>query len=114
MLVVQKKVSIVLDALDESKTREALLGWIKDVVSRSELGHILLCTGRPESEFLCDIPLSIGEQNYLPLDKEAINADIRLWVTAQLSHRRDFQEKPLSQDLLEAIRKKVGDGADGM
>ncbi|KFA55211.1 hypothetical protein S40293_09949 [Stachybotrys chartarum IBT 40293] len=115
MLIVQEKVSIVLDALDESKTREAVLLWIKDAVSRPELGHIqLLCTSRPESEFLRDIPPLIGEQNCLPLDKQAINADIRLWVIAQLSQQRDFQEKPLSPDLLEKIRKKVGDGADGM
>jgi hypothetical protein len=115
MLIVQKKVSIVLDALDESKTRADVLMWIKDVVSRPDLGHIqLLCTSRPESEFLRDIPPLIGEQNCLPVDKQAVNADIRSWVTAQLSQRRDFQEKRLSPDLLERIRKKVGDGADGM
>lgn len=115
MLVVQRKVSIVLDALDESKTREAVLLWIKDVVSRPELGHIqLLCTSRPESEFLRDIPPVIGMQNCLPLEKQAVNADIRSWVTAQLSQRRDFQEKPLSQDIRKGIQRKVGDGADGM
>ncbi|KUM55675.1 hypothetical protein ACN42_g11571, partial [Penicillium freii] len=115
MLVAQRKVSIVLDALDESKTRDAVLGWIKDMVSRPELVHVqLLLTGRPESEFLRDIPPLIGKQNSLALDKQAINSDIRSWVIAQLSQRRDFTEKPLSQNLLEEIRKKVGDGADGM
>ncbi|KAJ5136783.1 NACHT nucleoside triphosphatase [Penicillium atrosanguineum] len=115
MLVAQRKVSIVLDALDESKTRDTVLGWIKDMVSRPELVHVqLLLTGRPESEFLRDIPPLIGKQNCLALDKQAINSDIRSWVIAQLSQRRDFTEKPLSQNLLEEIRKKVGDGADGM
>ncbi|EAQ90477.1 hypothetical protein CHGG_02412 [Chaetomium globosum CBS 148.51] len=53
----RRKVSIVLDALDESRTRADLLLWIKDVVSRPELGHVqLICTGRPEAEFLRDIP----------------------------------------------------------
>lgn len=115
MLAVQKKVSIVLDALDESKTREAVLLWIKDVVSTPELGHVeLIYTGRPEPEFMREIPSLIGEENCLALDKQAVNADIRLWVTAQLRQRRDFLEKPLSKDLLEVIRRKVGDGADGM
>lgn len=115
MLVVQKKVYIVLDALDESKTRDGVLLWIKDVLSRPELIHVqLLYTSRPESEFLRHIPPLIGKQNCLPLDKQAINSDIRSWVTAQLSQRRDFTEKPLPQDLLEDIRRKVGDGADGM
>jgi hypothetical protein len=57
MLVAQKKVFIVLDALDESKRRDAVLEWVKDIVSRPELVHVqLLLTGRPESEFLRDIP----------------------------------------------------------
>lgn len=115
MLEVQRKVYIVLDALDESKTRDAVLGWIKDMVSRPELVHVqLLLTGRPESEFLRDIPPLIGKQNCLGLDKQAVNSDIRSWVTSQLSQRRDFTQKPLSKNLLEEIRKKVGDGADGM
>jgi hypothetical protein len=66
----QKKISIVLDALDESKTRNNVLLWIKGVVSRQELGYIkLLCTGRPESEFLRDIPPLIGKENCLALNK---------------------------------------------
>ena len=115
MLMDQKEVSIVLDALDESTTRDAILRWIKDVATRAELSHIqLLCTGRPESEFLRDIPPLIGQQYCLPLEKQAVNADIRSWVTAQLSQRRDFQEKPLSQDILERIQREVGGKADGM
>ncbi|CEO59613.1 Putative Pfs, NACHT and Ankyrin domain protein [Penicillium brasilianum] len=115
MLAAQRKVSIVLDALDESKTRDDVLLWIQDVISRPELAHVqLLYTGRPESEFLRDIPPLIGKQNCLSLDKQAVNADIRSWVTAQLFQRRYFKEKPLSEDLLERIRTKVGDGADGM
>ncbi|EXA28683.1 hypothetical protein FOVG_19725 [Fusarium oxysporum f. sp. pisi HDV247] len=115
MLAVQKRVSVVLDALDESTTRGELLLWMKDVVSRPELGHVqLLYTGRPESEFLRHISPMIGEVNCLLLDKQAVNADIRSYVTAQLSQRRDFEHKHLSQNLLERIRNKVGDGADGM
>ncbi|KAJ5988217.1 NACHT nucleoside triphosphatase [Penicillium waksmanii] len=115
MLVVQRKVFIVLDALDESKTREAVLEWIKDMVSRPELVHVqLLLTGRPESEFLRDIPPLIGKQNCLGLDKQAVTSDIRSWVTAQLSQRRDFTKKSLSQSLMNEIRKRIGDGAEGM
>ncbi|KAK2593842.1 hypothetical protein QQS21_008457 [Conoideocrella luteorostrata] len=116
MLAIQKKkVSIVLDALDESTTRGELLLWIKDVVSRPELRHVqLICTGRPEAEFLRDIPSWIGDKNDLALDKQAINADVRSYVTAQLSQRPEFQNKGLSQDLLEQIRSKIEDGTDGM
>ncbi|KAK2603443.1 hypothetical protein QQS21_004394 [Conoideocrella luteorostrata] len=115
MLTVHKKCTIVLDALDESTTRHELLQWIKDLVFRPELGYIqLICTSRPESKFLCDIPALICQDNCLILDKESINADIRSYVAAQLSQRPDFQDKRLSQNLLEEMRQKVGHGADGM
>lgn len=115
MLALEKNVYIVLDALDESTTRDELLLWIKKVVSRQELGYVqFLYTGRPEAEFLSDLPHLIGEENCLALDKRAVNTDIRSYVTAQLSQRREFRHKHLSQDLIEGIRTKVGDGADGM
>ncbi|KAH7377130.1 hypothetical protein B0T11DRAFT_27623 [Plectosphaerella cucumerina] len=115
ILAVQKKVFIVLDALDESTTRRDLLSWIKDITSRPGLGHVqLICTSRPEAEFLREIPATIGEGNHMRLDKQAVDADIRSYVAAQLTHRRDFQDKGLSQDLMERIQSKVGDGADGM
>ncbi|OWT43384.1 Ankyrin repeat protein [Pochonia chlamydosporia 170] len=115
ILAVQKKGSIVLDALDESTTRDELLRWMKAVVSRPELGDVqLICTGRPEHVFLRDIPSLISQENCLALEKESINVDIRSYVTAQLSQRQDFRDKHLSPNLLERIRRKVGDGADGM
>lgn len=115
MLAVQKRSFIVLDALDESTTRTELLLWIKRVASWPEAGDVrLICTGRPEPEFMREIPLFLGMGSCLALDKESINADIRSYVAAQLSRRRDFRDKPLSQDLLKGIQKKVGDGADGM
>jgi len=115
MLRVQKRVSIVLDALDESTSRDDIFKWIENIISRPELAHVqLLYTSRPESEFLRRIPSLIGEEACLPLNKQAVNSDIRSWVSEQLSQRRDFTDKPLSQGLLEEIRKKVGDGADGM
>jgi hypothetical protein len=115
MLGAQKRVSIVLDALDESTTRYDILKWIEVMLSRPELAHVhVLYTSRPEAEFLRRIPILIGEECCLPLDEQAVNSDIRSWVSAQLSQRHDFREKSLSQGLLEEIRKKVGDGADGM
>lgn len=115
MLTIQKKCCIVLDALDESTTRGELLMWMKDVMSSSELHDIqLISTSRPEPEFMRNIPSLISEGNCLVLDKESVNADIRSYVAAQLSQRRDFRDRLLSQDLLEEIRRKVGDGADGM
>ncbi|KAM3429668.1 hypothetical protein MY4824_008120 [Beauveria thailandica] len=115
MLAIHKKGYIVLDALDESTSWGEVLQWMENVVSRPELGNVqLLCTSRPESEFSRRIPRLFRNKNCLPLDKQAVDADIRSWVTAQLSQRPDFLEKPLSHHLLERIRREVGDRADGM
>ncbi|CEL07105.1 Putative Pfs, NACHT and Ankyrin domain protein [Aspergillus calidoustus] len=114
LVAAQKKVFIILDALDESITRDDVLRWIKDIVSRSELHVQLLCTSRPEPDFLSHIPQLIEEQNCLPLDKEAVDSDIQSWVTTQLAQRHDFTKKSLSQDLIKEIQGRVGDGADGM
>ncbi|OAA45089.1 Pfs, NACHT and Ankyrin domain protein [Beauveria brongniartii RCEF 3172] len=115
MLAIHKKGYIVLDALDEATAWGEVLQWMENVVSRPELGDVqLICTSRPESELSRRIPRFFGIKNCLPLDKQAVNADIRSWVTAQLSQRPDFLEKPLSHDLLDQIRREVGDGADGI
>ncbi|KAJ5466539.1 PfsNACHT and Ankyrin domain protein [Penicillium diatomitis] len=84
-------------------------------MSSPELGHVqLLYTSRPETGFLRDIHPLIAKQICLSLNTQDVNSDIRSWVTAQLSQRQDFKEKPLSQDLLQGIRRKVVDGADGI
>jgi hypothetical protein len=70
---------------------------MNEVVARPELRDVqLICTSRPEAEFLRGIPSLIGEENCLALDKESVNADIRSYVAAQLLQRRDFRDKGLS------------------
>ncbi|KAH7012720.1 uncharacterized protein B0I36DRAFT_436694 [Microdochium trichocladiopsis] len=99
MIKGSKTTYVILDALDECLERN----------------HVhLIATGRPEEEFLSFIPGWLGKEHCLPLDKNAVNADIRSYVTARLEQSSDFVDKGLSQDLLEQIRNKVGDRADGM
>ncbi|CEJ82926.1 Putative Pfs, NACHT and Ankyrin domain protein [[Torrubiella] hemipterigena] len=113
MLAVQKKCFIILDALDESTTRNEVITWIKKIVSNSELGEVrLISTSRPEREFISEIPKTIGEQNCLTFDQHSANADIRSYVSAQLSQRDGFRD--VSRYLRESIRMVVGDGAQGM
>ncbi|KAK2605866.1 hypothetical protein QQS21_003706 [Conoideocrella luteorostrata] len=115
MLTVWNISFIVLDALDESITRGKLLLWIKNMVSRPELGNVrLICENRPEPKFIRIIPSLIGEDNCLPLQQDSVNADIRSYVKSQLSQRPEFLDKHLPQDLLSRIQRKVGDGADVM
>ena len=81
----------------------------------ADLSHIhLIATSRPEEEFLSRIPGWLGKERCLSLDKKAVDADIRSYVTVTLKQISDFVDKRLSQELLERISNKVGDGADGM
>lgn len=115
ILMTQKLVFIVLDALDESTTRFDLLLWIKYMISSSDLAHVkLLYTSRPEAEFLDQIPPSIGEESCLLLNETAVNIDIQSWVAAQLAQRREFARMSFSRDLLKDIRETIGNKAAGM
>lgn len=115
MLASNKRLALLLDAVDESTTRGDLVSWIKDIASRTELRHVqLISTSRPEAEFERNMPELMGEENCLTLDKHAVDGDIRSYVAAQLEQRHDFRDKHISQDLLERIQSLVGDGADGM
>ncbi|KAL8393528.1 hypothetical protein RB595_003322 [Gaeumannomyces hyphopodioides] len=116
LLVAQKEVFVVLDALDESTTKKGeLLKWIKDMRDRRELRHVrLVFTSRPEPEFERNMPHLIGEENCVQLDKEKVNADIRSYITAKVKDPPDFVTKHLPEHLVDLIIGNVGDRADGM
>lgn len=115
MMRVPRKIFLVLDALDESTTRVELLKWIKDVISTHELDHVrLIATGRPEAEFQREIPLLIGKDNCLLLDKDAINTDIRSYVMARLEQSPEFAKWASFPSVLEQIRNEIGSKPDGM
>ncbi|KAK4175394.1 hypothetical protein QBC36DRAFT_331536 [Triangularia setosa] len=115
MMKNSKTTYLVMDALDECTEREELLQWMMEFFKAPDLGHVrLIATSRPEEVFLRRIPSWIGKKHCLKLDKEAINADIRSYVTTKLEQSPDFLEKELSHNLLKRIRNKVGDRADGM
>ncbi|EXL67264.1 hypothetical protein FOPG_16603 [Fusarium oxysporum f. sp. conglutinans race 2 54008] len=111
MIQIAGKVFIIVDALDECTAREVLLQWLKHLASGKAQ---LLVTGRPEAEFQREIPRLLDERNCVLLDKKAVNADIRSYVEATLEQKPDFVDKKLSQGILNEIRDKIGDGADGM
>ncbi|KAK7428247.1 hypothetical protein QQZ08_005313 [Neonectria magnoliae] len=111
MIQITGKVTVILDALDECTTREELLPWMRGFASSNAQ---LLVTGRPEADFQREIPRFFDERNCVLLDKRAVNADIRSYVMATLEQNPNFRDKKLSPGLLEKIRDKVGDGADGI
>jgi len=115
MIKGSRPIFVILDALDECTERQDLLDWLKEFFATPDLGHVrLLATSRPEEEFLSFIPSWLGKENCLQLDKDAVDNDIRSYVTARLEHSPEFASKGLPKDLLGQIRKEVGNRADGM
>ncbi|RYC82126.1 hypothetical protein BFJ63_vAg14987 [Fusarium oxysporum f. sp. narcissi] len=111
MVEITGQVSIIIDALDECIARGEVLQWLKrSIFNKAQL----IVTGRPEAEFEREIPRLFNERNCVLLDKEAVNADIRSYVKAALEQRSDFVDKNLSPSILETVRDKIGNGADGM
>ncbi|KAK7570935.1 hypothetical protein V3481_019026 [Fusarium oxysporum f. sp. vasinfectum] len=111
MIQTAGKVFIIIDALDECTARKELLQWLKHLASRKAQ---LVVTGRPEVEFQSAIPRSFGKRNCIQLDKNVVNGDIRSYFEATLKQKPDFVDKKLSPSVLEEMRDKIGNGADGM
>ncbi|KAH6688879.1 Pfs, NACHT and ankyrin domain protein [Plectosphaerella plurivora] len=104
-MLTQRKVSIILDALDESLKSDDLISWLTDVISNPNLkGVQSICTSRPEEYFRKTMPSVIGESNCICLDKPVIDGDIALFVSAQLAKRKGFQRLP--RELIERIQRK--------
>lgn len=115
ILASQNNPVIVIDALDEATTRVELLSWIKSIVSRPELDHVqILCSSRSEAEFMDHLSPLFGVQNCLEIDRQAVNADIRSYVTTRIRTDPEFTCKSLPPNLSDQIRDRIGDQADGM
>ncbi|GKT78695.1 NACHT and ankyrin domain protein [Colletotrichum tofieldiae] len=115
MMQTLQSVIVVLDALDECTTNGELLSWMQRLASGLNFSNTkLIVTARPEADLLRGIPRLFSEDNCVWLDKQAVDADIRSYVAHELQQRPEFVGKRMPHHLLEQIRDKVGDGADGM
>lgn len=111
MIEARGDASIIIDALDECTEWQKVLQWLER--STSSRARILI-TGRPEQELKTGLFRLFGKQNCISLDKKAIDADIWSYVDAELEKRPSFVDMNLSPDVLDLMRDKIGNGADGM
>ncbi|KAF9873860.1 pfs domain-containing protein [Colletotrichum karsti] len=113
LLTAEQRVVILLDALDESTTRDEIISWIKRIYESLSLVQMFY-TSREEAEFMDVFPSTIRKECCLAIDKGATDMDVASYVSARLQTQPDFTRKRLSGDVLDQIRKKVGTGANGM
>ncbi|THC91604.1 hypothetical protein EYZ11_008926 [Aspergillus tanneri] len=109
-----QKIQIVIDALDECKTRRDLLSWMENLARSGHTGFHLLATSRKEEDIELEITQWLHHGNIIPIQQDTVNRDIRLYVHRRLRNDRGFERwhpEPSVQDEIEA---ELMENADGM
>ncbi|KAK2616958.1 hypothetical protein QQS21_000047 [Conoideocrella luteorostrata] len=106
------KLVILLDALDECSQRRELLKWMEEYIPTLSDVQFLV-TSRLEDGFERNLHGWVGPANCLPLSKVLVNDDIRCYVNARLDGL-EFKRWATSPDVLERVREKVSEKANGM
>ncbi|KAI4741500.1 Pfs, NACHT and ankyrin domain protein [Aureobasidium sp. EXF-12298] len=107
------KVSIVLDALDESTARTDVTAWLK---STFELGPIcrILVTARREEDIMTAFQSWTRPKDRISIQESDIDGDIRAYVRHRVRNSNElvrWRESPSVQDEIES---KLVEKADGM
>lgn len=114
-----KEVWIVLDALDECRTRkgpltEGLLSWIRDLLSSEQRNVHLLVTSREEQDIKSELSEFIHDDDIVPIQSDRIAKDICAYVRTRVRKDQGFKrwrDQPAVQDEIEA---RLMEKADGM
>jgi hypothetical protein len=113
------KAWIILDALDECKTKkgnqtERLLSWIRCLLD-SELKNVhLLVTSRPERDIQTALEVQMRKECIINIQSNLVTNDIHAYIYARVREREGFkrwQEQPEVQDEIET---QLAGKADGM
>lgn len=107
-----EKIYIVIDALDECKTRRDLLLWMEKLTSSGHAGLHILATSREEEDIESELKRWLPQENIFPVEQDRVNHDIGVYVHERLRNSREFerwQSQPPVQDEIETeLMKKAG------
>ncbi|KAI9758827.1 MAG: hypothetical protein M1840_003744 [Geoglossum simile] len=113
-----KEVWIVLDALDECRTRmgsptEGLLSWMKDLLASEQRNVHLLVTSRPEQDIKSEVSELAHNDNIVTLQSDLIADDISAYVHTRVRRGnglKRWRSQPEVQDEIETRLMKQADG----
>ncbi|KAK2776658.1 hypothetical protein CKAH01_12308 [Colletotrichum kahawae] len=111
---------IIIDALDECTTRDELFGWLEYISSKPSFADTkIIVTGRPALALLNSVPEFFGAENCVALvlnDDSGLehNKVARSYVNARLNQDSHFTTIPISEDILDEVRTRVGNTTDSM
>lgn len=119
MIEQAKEVWIVLDALDECRTRrgsptEGLLLWIADLLKLKQRNVHFLATSRPEQDIKSEISEWVQDDNVVPIQSDLITNDIRAYVHTRVREDNGLKRWRSSPDVQGEIETRLVQKANGM
>jgi Cdc6-like AAA superfamily ATPase len=115
-----EEIYIILDALDECRTRkgplsEGLLAWIQSLSDLKQRNVHLLVTSRPEHDIeLVLRKLAEGEERIVPIQSDLIEKDIRRYVCTRVREGKGLERWQSRPDVLNEIEVQLMKKANGM
>jgi hypothetical protein len=114
-----KEVWIILDALDECRTRkgsptEGLLSWISDLLSSKQRNIHLLVTSRPEQDIKSKVNEFAHNDDIVPIQNDLITDDIRVYVHTRVREREELKRWRSQPEVQDEIETRLMEQANGM
>jgi ABC-type dipeptide/oligopeptide/nickel transport system ATPase subunit len=114
MLSGSGSVSIVLDALDESKPRGELLAWLKTLVESTQVTCRVLVTARREEDIESALECWTRDVDRIAIQQNEVNKDISVYVKDRVRNGDDLKRWRSRPDLQKEIETKLMEKAGGM
>lgn len=114
-----EEVWLVLDALDECRTRkglstEGLLSWIREVRNSEQRNVHLLVTSRPEQDIESKIMEFAHTDDVVPIQSNLITNDIRTYVRARVREDNGLKRWRSQPEVQNEIKTRLMEKVDGM
>lgn len=105
---------IVVDALDECKEREQLLGDIRNFVEWQFGGLHILVTSRREGDIKGTLDPLLSEDRNINFQSEVVDRDIRVYVREILQTAKGLSRWRKKPEVQDEIEKALTENAHGM
>ena len=114
-----KEVWLILDALDECRTRkgpstEGLLSWIREILNSEQRNVHLLVTSRPVQDIESKIMEFAHIDDVVPIQSSLITNDIRAYVRTRVREDNGLKRWRSQPEVQNEIETRLMEKADGM
>lgn len=112
MMQSSEGLSVIIDALDECTTMQALLAWLETIVSNSSFNNVnFIVTGRQLIDLMRFTRSICSDECFVSMIQPGARDDIESYVEARLKQDMRFT---IPQDSLGEIRTRLVDDCGGM